>query len=80
MASKRYERTPEQIKLSEERKAKKQKLQPAATELDDEGRFLARPWITLPGVFEDDESFRRVKIMTWNVRHHLRPSYSMFSS
>ncbi|KAJ7110130.1 Endonuclease/exonuclease/phosphatase [Mycena epipterygia] len=67
--SKRFPLTPEQIALSEERKAKKQKLQnqaPPPNNVEEiKGSILARPWIDLERT-EHRDGFR-VKIMTWNL-------------
>lgn len=69
--SKHYQPTPEQIALSEERKAKRRmKLaaMPTATPTADDtkGRILERKWIELP-VPQNVDATRRIKFMTWNV-------------
>ncbi|KAJ7361651.1 Endonuclease/exonuclease/phosphatase [Mycena albidolilacea] len=66
--SKRFQLTPEQIALSEERKAKKQKLQAQAQVLPSdktEERLLARPWLNLNNTTPANGI--RVKLMTWNL-------------
>ncbi|KAJ7837526.1 Endonuclease/exonuclease/phosphatase [Mycena olivaceomarginata] len=60
--SKRFQLTPEQIALSEERKAKKQKLQAQA---QTEERLLARPWLNLDNTTPANGI--RVKLLTWNL-------------
>lgn len=66
--SKRFQLTPEQIALSEERKAKKQKLQAQAQALPSdktEERLLARPWLNLDNTTPANGI--RVKLLTWNL-------------
>ncbi|KAJ6575204.1 Endonuclease/exonuclease/phosphatase [Mycena capillaripes] len=66
--SKRFQLTPEQIALSEERKAKKQKTQAEAPPNNVDAiasKILARPWIDLGHVRQEDEI--RVKLFTWNL-------------
>lgn len=66
--SKRFQLTPEQIALSEERKAKKQKLQAQAQVLPSdktEERLLARPWLNLDNTTPANGI--RVKLLTWNL-------------
>ncbi|KAJ6503446.1 Endonuclease/exonuclease/phosphatase [Mycena vitilis] len=65
--SKRFELTPEQIALSEERKAKKQKLQAAPPPNVDvvASKILTRPWIDL-GNSTGDEGVR-TKLFSWNL-------------
>lgn len=66
--SKRFQLTPEQIALSEERKAKKQKLQnqaPPPNVEEIKGSILPRPWMDLERTDHLDDI--RVKIMTWNL-------------
>ncbi|KAJ7293660.1 Endonuclease/exonuclease/phosphatase [Mycena rebaudengoi] len=68
--SKRYQLTPEQIALSEERKAKKQKQAqepPPATEEAPQASIKSRPWIDLQRPAENIDGFQRVKLMTWNL-------------
>ncbi|KAJ7487688.1 Endonuclease/exonuclease/phosphatase [Mycena galericulata] len=66
---KNFQRTPEQIALSEERKAKRQKLQeqPPAPDntQENKGAILPRPWINLDCAGSQDGI--RVKLMTWNL-------------
>jgi hypothetical protein len=67
--SKRFDRTPEQLALSEQRKAEKAKLLTTATPAmvdETKGSILARKWIQLP-ILSDIEMRPRVKVMTWNV-------------
>lgn len=67
--SKRFQPTPMQIALAEERKAKKVKLAGTATASaidDDKGRILSREWIQLQSTDNVDD-VRHLKIMTWNV-------------
>lgn len=66
--SKNLQRTPEQIALSEERKAKRQKLQdkpPPEKIQEEKGSILLRPWIKLDR--PDDKQGARVKLLTWNL-------------
>ncbi|KAJ7181744.1 Endonuclease/exonuclease/phosphatase [Mycena crocata] len=66
--SRRFQLTPEQIALSEERKAKKQKIQTQATTpnvADDKGSILHRPWISLKHADHPDAI--HLKLMTWNL-------------
>ncbi|KAF8216137.1 Endonuclease/exonuclease/phosphatase [Mycena galopus ATCC 62051] len=65
--SKRFQLTPEQIALSEERKAKKQKLPPATTppQNNADARILTRPWINLDHTTTGNEI--RIKLFTWNL-------------
>ncbi|KAJ6604734.1 Endonuclease/exonuclease/phosphatase [Mycena vulgaris] len=67
--SKRFQLTPEQIALSEERKAKKQKLQnqaPPSNNVDEShGSILPRPWINLECAEHQDGI--HVKLLTWNL-------------
>ncbi|KAJ7783877.1 Endonuclease/exonuclease/phosphatase [Mycena maculata] len=66
--SKNFQRTPEQIALSEERKAKRQKLQdqpPPPDIQQNTGSILSRPWINLGRT--DNQEGTRVKLMTWNL-------------
>jgi hypothetical protein len=67
--SKRFQPTPEQLVLSEQRKAKKAKLSASAVPAtidETKGRILARKWVQLPIAPPIDVS-RVVKVMTWNV-------------
>ncbi|KAJ7103441.1 Endonuclease/exonuclease/phosphatase [Mycena belliarum] len=67
--SKRFQLTPEQIALSEERKAKKQKLQsqpsPSGNGDGIDGCILTRPWISLKHAENLDGV--RLKLLTWNM-------------
>lgn len=66
--SKRFQMTPEQMALSEERKAKKQKMQSEAPLNNVDAiasNTLARPWIDLAHAAQADEI--RVKLFTWNL-------------
>ncbi|KAJ7619112.1 Endonuclease/exonuclease/phosphatase [Mycena polygramma] len=65
--SKRFELTPEQIALSEERKAKKQKLQAAPPGNVDvvASKILTRPWIDLDHPTGDEGI--RTKLFSWNL-------------
>ncbi|KAJ7492540.1 Endonuclease/exonuclease/phosphatase [Mycena latifolia] len=66
--SKRFQLTPEQIALSEERKAKKQKLQSQPPPPNDDkiqGSILTRPWINLERAEHLDGI--RIKLLTWNL-------------
>lgn len=79
--SKRFDRTPEQLALSEQRKAKKAKLLTTAaptTVGETKGSILARKWIQLP-ILSDIEMGPRVKVMTWNVST-IRSSLNMISN
>ncbi|KAJ7786408.1 Endonuclease/exonuclease/phosphatase [Mycena metata] len=67
--SKRFELTPEQIAISEERKAKKQKLQaqsPSTQVNVDAALILSRPWLDL-NFTENRNGAVRVRVMTWNL-------------
>lgn len=65
--SKRYQPTPEQMALAEERKAaKRAKICTYAAPNEAKGSIIPRKWIQLPTV--EDQDARRVKVMTWNVR------------
>jgi RNA exonuclease NGL2 len=67
--SKHFRPTPEQLALSEQRKAKKAKLSATAAHApvdETKGSILARKWIQLP-ITPDIEIGQRVKVMTWNV-------------
>ncbi|KAJ7631000.1 Endonuclease/exonuclease/phosphatase [Roridomyces roridus] len=60
--SKNFHRTPEQIALAEERKAKRQKLlheQPPPS-VDNASLFLSRPWLDL-------DPRQGSRVMTWNL-------------
>jgi hypothetical protein len=60
-----YVRTPEQLALAAERKAKRQKLQASTeTDLNSPGLIPSREWIRLQSTQSD--AFR-VRVMTWNV-------------
>jgi RNA exonuclease NGL2 len=61
--SKRFQLTPEQIALSEERKAKKQKLQSKPPTEANRALILHRPFINLQPV----EDGICVKLLTWNL-------------
>ncbi|KAF7306996.1 Endo/exonuclease/phosphatase domain-containing protein [Mycena indigotica] len=70
--SKRFQLTPEQLALSQERKAKKQKL--AHTETPptvDPKLILPRPWIHLhssePPKAQHQPSPDRLRVLTWNI-------------
>ncbi|CAK5280252.1 unnamed protein product [Mycena citricolor] len=69
--SKRPQLTPEQIALSEARKAKKLKLQsdPSEPALPEKSRILRRPWIELdrPGAKDAQQRPGRFSLLTWNV-------------
>ncbi|KAG6888679.1 hypothetical protein C0995_006669 [Termitomyces sp. Mi166 len=65
-APKRYQLTPEQIALSEERKAKKLK-NPAIHQNNDAGRIIDRCWIPTQPHQSGQQSDQRVKVFTWNV-------------
>jgi len=66
--SKRFQLTPEQLALSEQRKAKKVKLsENSAMESDETNiRILSRKWVQLP-IAPSLDVGRRVKVLTWNV-------------
>jgi RNA exonuclease NGL2 len=66
--SKRFQLTPEQIALSEERKAKKQKMQTQALPNNGDASkasILIRPWLDLDSAKLGDGI--RVKLLTWNL-------------
>ncbi|KAJ7254027.1 Endonuclease/exonuclease/phosphatase [Mycena haematopus] len=65
--SKRFQLTPEQLAISEERKAKKQKLpqNAALPPKNAEACILARPWISLDNTTPGDGI--RVKLFSWNL-------------
>ena len=63
--SKLFQLTPEQLALSEQRKAKRAKLK-AATVDETKGHILRRKWVQL-SVALDIDAYRPVKVMTWNV-------------
>ncbi|KAJ7225439.1 Endonuclease/exonuclease/phosphatase, partial [Mycena pura] len=64
--SKRFELTAEQIALSLERKAKKQRLKnQASSPPGNTARVLTRPWINLGSLEHPDHI--RFKIFTWNL-------------
>jgi RNA exonuclease NGL2 len=67
MASKRPPLTPEQIALSEARKAKRLKQEQASLPPQDlgKGNILPRPWLKLQD--PPNVGANRVKIFTWNV-------------
>ncbi|KAK7064155.1 Endo/exonuclease/phosphatase domain-containing protein [Favolaschia claudopus] len=66
MPPKHYQLTPEQLALSEERKAKKQKLQPPQVlPTSEHARVLNRPWLDLNQNAE--EGAIRFKLFTWNL-------------
>lgn len=62
----RYELTPEQQALAEEKRQQRlrQKEQPATPQEDPRSKILAREWLKLADPPKDTV---RVKIMTWNV-------------
>jgi hypothetical protein len=67
--SKRFQLTPEQLALSEQRKAKKATLSEnsAPTKYDKmNSRILSRKWVQLP-IAPGQDIGRRVKVLTWNV-------------
>ena len=62
-----FQLTPEQIALSQARKAKKLQS-PTSVESNIKGNILQRPWIQLPSVdFNIKPESERVKLFTWNV-------------
>ncbi|KAJ6519910.1 Endonuclease/exonuclease/phosphatase [Mycena sanguinolenta] len=65
--SKRFQLTPEQLAISEERKAKKQKLPQATVQQSNntEARILVRPWLSMQNTAPGDGI--RVKIFSWNL-------------
>ncbi|KAG6911894.1 hypothetical protein DXG01_000141 [Tephrocybe rancida] len=67
----RYRLTPEQIALSEERKAKKLKAalpSPAQnSENSNTGSIIERSWIPIETPQESQQGDQRVKIFTWNL-------------
>ncbi|TFK41068.1 Endonuclease/exonuclease/phosphatase [Crucibulum laeve] len=72
MASKKtFIPTPEQLMLSEARKAKKLReantLLSANLKPDLPAQIISRPWISLESQQELDIKLQRVKIMTWNL-------------
>ncbi|KAG5342381.1 putative RNA exonuclease C9B6.11c [Termitomyces sp. T112] len=62
--SKRYQLTPEQVALSEERKAKKLKST-ALQQNNNAGRIIERCWIPT-GLQSGQQGDQRVKVFTWN--------------
>ncbi|KIM85320.1 hypothetical protein PILCRDRAFT_66690 [Piloderma croceum F 1598] len=67
--SKRFQLTPEQLALSEQRKAKKAKLSEnfAPTKFDEpNSRILSRKWVQLP-IAPGLDIGRCVKVLTWNL-------------
>lgn len=88
--SKRYEPTPEQIALSQERKARANKAKLAAEKVavlatapgveEDKGRIVDRKWIQLQPTDNQESSVRRVKVMTWNVRLFCLPNECIHQS
>jgi len=69
-ASRRFQPTPEQLALSEQRKAKKEKnaALPQQPENSDAGRIIERSWIPIQSSHERQHDAQRVKVLTWNVR------------
>lgn len=68
MSTNRYELTPEQLALAEERRLKrlereKEKAE-AAKHLDPSGQILDRQWMKLK---EPADGTQTVKVTTWNV-------------
>ncbi|KAJ7169963.1 Endonuclease/exonuclease/phosphatase [Mycena filopes] len=67
--SKRFQLTPEQLAISEERKAKKQKLQAQPPTPDNSNPssnpslILPRPWIEL----HESPKSKRVRLLSWNL-------------
>ncbi|KAG5654103.1 hypothetical protein H0H81_007517 [Sphagnurus paluster] len=88
-AAKRFQPTPEQLALSEERKAKKAKIaisnrEPASEDTTETGRIIERSWI--PTDSTHSHQGQRVKVFTWNllaqclVRRNLFPTSDCLKS
>ena len=62
----RYELTPEQLALAEEKRQQRlrQKEKAEAPQADPRSKILAREWLKLADPQEDTV---RLKVMTWNV-------------
>lgn len=67
-----FQLTPEQIALSAERKAKKQKTNfPQSSNNSSAGAIVNRAWIPLPTLqlenITDGHQEQQIKVLTWNV-------------
>jgi len=63
---KSFQLTAEQIALSAERKAKKQKIQ--STENNPAAVIVNRAWIQLENTYDERQQEQQIKVLTWNVR------------
>ncbi|KAF8078530.1 Endonuclease/exonuclease/phosphatase [Lyophyllum atratum] len=65
----RFQPTPEQLALSELRKAKKEKNAALSQqpENSDAGSIIERPWIPIQPSHEPQHNAQRVKVLTWNL-------------
>lgn len=67
---KRYQQTPEQIALSEQRKAKKLKsAQAPPVQASDPGtaEIVERVWLPIQSIHNGQRELQRIKILSWNV-------------
>jgi hypothetical protein len=64
--SKRFQLTPEQLALSEQRKAKLSENSTPSKFDETNSRILSRKWVQLP-IAPGLDVGRRVKVLTWNV-------------
>ncbi|KAG6845766.1 hypothetical protein H0H87_003820 [Tephrocybe sp. NHM501043] len=63
----RHQLTPEQIALSEERKAKKLKSGPPPSQNTDTGHIIERAWIPIEPSPDSQQGDQRITVFTWNL-------------